>query len=224
MRILLADDQRLLRDGIRPFLVTLSSDTRLFEAGTFDEAIQVVAEEGAIDLAVLGQALPGMDGLVGVLAFSKRFPTTRVVLLTAVVDPQLILAAVAAGAQGIILKTISGENMLNALRMVVSGEIYMPAESVIALAKAMNFFAIPNGSSASENNGKAPFSSGESQVVPLLLDGLSNKLIAQRLGIEEAAVKARLRSIYKKMGVFNRAQAVMALLSHGYTGSPPILR
>ena len=224
MRILLADDHRMFRDGIRPFLATLSAETQLFEAGTFDEAISVATDAGDIDLAVLGQTMPGMDGAAGIQAFCQRFPATRVVLLTAVADPHLILAAITAGARGILPNTISGDNMLNALRMVASGEVYVPSDAVIALAKMLHCGCPPNRSAGRTNVQTVIFSAGEELVVPLLLNGLPNKLIAQQLDIDEAAVKARLRSIYKKMKVTNRAQAVMALLSVGKAGSVPIVR
>jgi len=219
MRILLADEQKLLRDGVRPLLSELSQKALFFDASTFDEALSVAADAGGMDLALLGQAMPGMNGVTGVQTFAARFPIAKVVLLTANASPPMMLAAVAAGAAGVIFKTISGIGMLNALRLVMSGEIYLPSDAVIALTTAAVDAATASEPIAPAMPARAPFSPCESKVIPLLLDGLPNKSIAQRLGIEEAAVKARLRGIYRKMGVANRAQAVWGLQAGGRTRS-----
>jgi two-component system nitrate/nitrite response regulator NarL len=104
MRILLADDQRLLRDAVRPFLSKLSAKAQLFEASTFDEAIIAAAEPGGIDLALLGQSLPGMGGVCGIRVFQQRFPLAKVVVVSASPDIGMMLDAMAAGTSGVISK------------------------------------------------------------------------------------------------------------------------
>ncbi|OAN49507.1 hypothetical protein A6A04_19370 [Paramagnetospirillum marisnigri] len=215
MRILLADDQRLLRDAVRPFLSKLSPKTHLIEASTFEEAMSAAAESGEVSLALLGQSLPGMDGVSGIRVFRREFPLAKVVVVSASPDIGMMLEAMDAGTSGVISKTISGRGMLNALRLIMSGETYLPAELVLAATR----FAGGKVSEA-ETSPQAPiestsFSPAEAEVIPLLLDGLSNKAIAQHCGAGEAAVKARLRGIYKKLGAVNRPQAVWALLAHG---------
>jgi DNA-binding NarL/FixJ family response regulator len=219
MRILLADDQRLMRDGIRPFLAKLAAKSVFFEAGSFDEAIATARDEGDIDLAVLGQTMPGMNDLSTIQIFTDLFPASRVVLLANDADPLTMLSAVTAGAHGVIPKTISGQGMLGALRLVVAGEIYLPSGAIIALAKLAILADSGRGASHPTDLALVDFSPAETQVVPLLLDGLPNKIIAERLNIEEAAVKARLRSAYRKMSVTNRAQAVWELLRLGMARS-----
>jgi len=215
MRILLADEQNLLRAGLRSILPELSPQALFFDAGTFDEALSVAADAGGVDMALLGNSMPGMNGTAGIGAFLASFPIAKVVLLTTDADPGAMLAAVAAGAVGVIFKTISGPGMLSALRLVMSGEGYLPSETVVSIAKLAARSETVGEPCALVKTRRVVFSPAESEVVPLLLDGLPNKVIAKRLGIEEAAIKARLRGMYKKMGVSNRAQAVWALLSDG---------
>jgi DNA-binding NarL/FixJ family response regulator len=95
--------------------------------------------------------------------------------------------------------------MVSALRLMLAGEFYLPSEIVAKIVHA-------GARSGDMATAEAHFSPCEAAVIPLLMDGLCNKVIAHNLGIEEAAVKARLRCIYRKMGVANRAQAVMRLL------------
>jgi len=203
--MLVAYQHRLLRDSIRPLLVAIIGQTILYEATTFDEALLSVSEHCGIKLVLLGDELPGLDGLAGIRLFRHKFPAVRLVMLTECLDPVSVLAAIDCGMSGVIFKSISANAMVAALRLVMEGEIYLPS-AVIAQISALSVKLVPAPAL------RLGFSPGEIQVVPLLLSGLCNKVIGDRLGIEEAAVKARLRGIYKKMGVVNRAQAVMALI------------
>jgi DNA-binding NarL/FixJ family response regulator len=206
MSMLVAYQHRLLRDSIRPLLAEIAGKTVLYEATTFDEAVQSASEHGEIELALLGDELPGLDGLAGIRLFRHQFPTIKLVMLTEGLDPVSVMAAIDCGMAGVIFKSISAKAMVAALKLVLEGEIYFPS-LVIGQISALCAKLAPAPAL------QPGFSPGEIQVVPLLLSGLCNKVIGNRLGIEEAAVKARLRGIYKKMGVVNRAQAVMALMS-----------
>jgi DNA-binding NarL/FixJ family response regulator len=215
MRILLADDQKILRDGIRPFLGELSSSLCLSEAGTLDEAIFAASESADITLALLGHSMPGMNGIAGIQKFCSQFPNIRVVLWGAIVDAMETLDAIAAGAVGVISRTISGQGMVNALRIISSGEVYLSPESVVSIANIKLIKNIPINRDNIYLLHSSKFSPAEVTVLPLLMDGLSNKAIAQRLGIEEPAVKARLRNIFRKLAVNNRAKAVLVLMKSG---------
>lgn len=213
MRVLIADEQRLLRDGIRPFLGKMGAKVEVIDADSLATA-HLVADQQIFDLAVLGHTMPGMDGVGGIRTFGAKYPSTKMVLLTATADSATVLAAVDAGAHGVISKEMSGCGVKHALHLVMSGECYLPASAIVALASSNSRLQSESFSSACALR-NVHFSPAETEVIPLLLDGLPNKLIAQRLDIDEAAVKARLRSTYKKVGATNRAQAVWSLLSVG---------
>lgn len=204
--MLVAYQHRLLRESIRPLLTKIIDQSVLHEATTFDEAVRVAETSRGIRMVVLGDELPGLDGLAGIQVFRHRFPETRLVLLTDGLDPVSVLAAIDAGVSGVIFTSISASALVAALGLVMEGETYLPSATIAQIA-ALSVRLVP------DTVAPAGFSPCESEVVPLLLSGLCNKVIGDRLGIEEAAVKARLRGIYKKMGVVNRAQAVMALMT-----------
>ena len=192
----------------------MSERAQISATSTLDEAMSLADLGKGFDLALLGQNISGMDGVEGVRVFLNRFPQTKVVLLAAAADSCTVLTAVAAGAHGVISKDMSGHGMQHALRLVLVGETYLPSDAIIALAIS-NIQRPPNSLSSVPACCNARFSPAETEVIPLLLDGLPNKLIAQRLNINEAAAKARLRGIYKKVGAANRAQAVWSLLALG---------
>lgn len=214
MRMLIADDHRLLRDGIRSILCEMSEWAQISAASTLDEAISVADLGKGFDMALLGHTMSGMDGVEGVRVFLGKFPQTKVVLLTGTADSGTVLTAVAAGAHGVLSKGMSGHGMRHALRLVLVGETYLPSDAIISLAIS-DIQRPPNSLSSVPVCRNVRFSPSETEVIPLLLDGLPNKLIAQRLNINEAAAKARLRGVYKKVGAANRAQAVWGLLALG---------
>lgn len=216
MKALLAINHRLLRDSIRPLLLKLTPKPRILEAGTLDTSLAMAAND--VTLVILRHCLPGTTGAAGIEMFRSHFPAAKLVFLTVCTDPALMLAAVSAGANGIIMETISGQGMLNALRLVMAGETYLPSDAVIELAKlclGRTVDPLDRGSGSAMSH----LSPAEMDVVPLLLDGLSNKVIALRLGLKEAAIKARMRGLYKKIGATNRAQAIWALMHGGYIRS-----
>lgn len=215
MRILFAHDHRLLREGLRRFLCRMQPKTVIYEVESFDAALLAAETAGGMDLALFGQAMPGLNGTSGILEFRSRFPITKVVLLTTSADPLPMLAAISVGATGVISKNISGHNLVSALRLVMSGEIYLPSDMVMEMAALMVGSPATTETSGVAAMSWVKFSPAETIAVPLLLDGLSNKSIAERLGIEESAVKARLRGIYRKIGAANRAQAVLTLQAKG---------
>jgi two-component system, NarL family, nitrate/nitrite response regulator NarL len=217
MNVLIAHHQRLLRDGVRPFLIKLGAKVEIFDADSLEHAI-FVADPGGCDLALLGHTMPGMNGVAGIRVFAEKFPSTKVVLLTATADSATVLGAVDAGAHGVISKTMSGRGMQHALRLVLAGECYLPPNAIMALARS-NDLSLLRGQLPAFTCQGIHFSPAETEVIPLLLDGLPNKLITQHLGIDEAAIKARLRGVYKKIGATNRAQAVWGLLSLGQARS-----
>jgi DNA-binding NarL/FixJ family response regulator len=202
MKILLAHPHKLFRDFIRPILGKLGSRPVLFEAASFAETLR--PEISNIDLVLVGDDLPGIAGLAGLAELVRRHPATPVAMLMDHGDPTQVLDATSTGAAAVIFKSISTGGLVAALRLVLAGERFLPQETISALAQRLR-------QPQSFSPVWADFSPAELEVVPLLRRGLCNKTIGNALGIEEAAVKARLRGIYRKIGVVNRAQAAMAL-------------
>lgn len=125
VRILIADDHTLFRDGLRLVLAELGPDVEVVEASTYDDTLAMVADE-PIDLVLLDLVMPGLPWTDGLRALIRAAPSVPVVVLSASDDRRLILEAVRLGARGFIPKTLSGRLMLSALRLVLSGGVYLP--------------------------------------------------------------------------------------------------
>lgn len=220
MQILVADDHKLVRDGLKPFLLELAPNVEIFDAATMDEAMTAAEKAEKLGLALLDLMMPGMDGLRGLENFKAKFPAVPVVIVSGFSSRDHVVAAVQAGAVGFIPKTVSGTAMVNALRLVLSGEKYLPSST---------FFDDPNNqvsmpSPLRPKGIPAPFdklSKREAEILHLLVDGRTNKEIAIALDLQEITIKVHLRNVYRKIGAANRAQAVRIAMSSGWAEPLP---
>ncbi|MFD2233427.1 response regulator transcription factor [Phaeospirillum tilakii] len=223
MRILVADDHKLVRDGLRPFLRELDAQAEIVDASSLDEAIAAI--EGAApcpDLVLLDLMMPGMDGLEGLSRIKSLLPDRPVVIVSGYSSRDHVQAAVQAGAAGFIPKTVGGSAMVNALRLVLSGETYLPSSS---------FFEPSDSAGAGSHPVGAPppfdrLSRREGEILAQLIEGRTNKEIAQILSLQEITIKVHLRNVYRKIGAANRAQAVRIALQSGWDIPPvaPVVR
>jgi len=211
VRVLLADDHALLRDGIRPFLTDLAEHVEIVEAVDFDGALSL-AMETTPNLVLLDLKMPGMAGVETVSAFRKACPDAPVVIITGQVVRDDVLRAMELGASGYLPKSMSGASFVHALRLILSGQPYFSAHLLgpgSAEAEAANH--APGGRFSDLTN-------REVQVLSLLVRGESNKEIGLHLGLTEITVKSHMRSIFKKIGAANRTQAVAMAIQHGISG------
>ena len=201
MRILLADDHVMVRDGLRPFLMQLSDNTELYEAGSLDEALDTLDRIEGIRLVLLDLRMPGMTVAHGLPAIRERTPQARVAVLSGVTERKQILEAMGLGAAGYIPKRLSAQAMLSALRLIIAGERYVPAALLEEPAQPAP------GSSGESDTTERALTAREREILNLLREGLSNKLIARRLNVSEVTVKSHLCHVFRKLGVQNRVQA-----------------
>jgi len=216
MEILFADDHNLIREALSPVLKRLAETVTIHEAGSLDDAIASYKGQRAPDLILLDLLMPGMEGLRGIARVKKRFPTAPVVILSGFYDKRTVLSAIEQGASGFIPKTNTGETLLNALRLVLAGEKYLPssllsAEPLPALSAAATVGrSIPSGSVL------AKLTARELEILSQLIDGRSNKEIARSLGLQEITAKVHLSNAYRKIGASSRADAVRIAFRHGW--------
>ena len=123
MHILVADDHNLVRDGLKPFLNELDPEATILDAANFDEALAAAKSTDTLKLVLLDLKMPGMNGLLGVELMRRAKPNVPIVILSGHVEREEVLAAVHAGANGYIPKTISGSALINALRLVLAGRV-----------------------------------------------------------------------------------------------------
>lgn len=222
MQILVADDHKLVRDGLRPFLQELDPSAEILDASSLDEALHVGEKAERLGLILLDLMMPGMDGLKGLEAVKAKHPEIPVVIVSGFSSRDHVMAAVQAGAAGFIPKTVSGTAMVNALRLVLSGEKYLPSSTFFDTPATAAH--IPGTSAQTGAVVHPPFdrlSRREGEILTLLVEGRTNKEIALALNLQEITIKVHLRNVYRKIGAANRAQAVRIAMSSGW--QPPMI-
>jgi len=197
MKILIVDDHALFREGLCYVLKALDERVTIIEASDYDSALQHVSENTELDLVLLDLNMPGQNGFTTLDALSKHYPALPVVILSASNQRSDIQHSMDAGAMGFIPKETTSEVMLNALRLILSGGIYVPQSMVKQNEAVLN-----------ENGlGLTP---RQLEVLVLLLHGDTNKEIASKIDIAEATVKMHVTAILRTLGVSNRTQAARA--------------
>jgi len=196
MKILHADDHPLFREGIRFFLKLIDAQVAALEAGSWQATMDKLALEWPVDLLLLDLEMPGTSGTSGFFAIRRRYPELRILILSGISDPGIIRELLDGGARGYVPKLVSSEDLLNALRRVLSGDIYVP--------DALFLGSAPSKSAGAQEG----LTSRQLEILPLLADGLPNKRIADALGVTEGTVKQHLKELFKRLSARNRMQAV----------------
>lgn len=215
MKILLADDHVLFREGLKLILRKFDRDIDLIEADSYEEAANVAESSAFLDLVLLDLKMPGVNGMDGLVDMRKRAGDTPVVIISGAYSQPDIARAFECGAAGFIPKTLGSRAMFSAINLVLSGERYVPSLAFIKDEATTQPVAIGSEESATES----PFdrlTPRERDVLELLVQGMSNRQIADRLQLQEVSVRARLTGIFKKLGVKSRTQAVGLAIRTGF--------
>jgi two-component system, NarL family, response regulator LiaR len=212
IRIVIADDHDLVRQGIRGFLETHSDLAIVGEAGDAAEAVAICAEHTP-DVALVDLVMPG-GGIEATRAIRAASPKTEVILLTSFEDVQQIVAAVQAGALSCLLKDVDADALADALRKAAQGEAVLHPRIAARLMDAMRRGVEP-GSAALES-----LSQRERETLALVAEGLSNQVIAERLGIGEKTVKTHVSNVLGKLNVSDRTQAAVYAWRSGMKQRP----
>lgn len=218
MRILLIDDHTLFREAIGHVLSGLDEDPIVIEAASAEEAIQLAEHYKDFDLILLDLTMPGMGGLAGLPKLGELAPTAPVVVVSGLDDADTVRKAIDAGAAGYIPKTSSARDMTTALRVVLEGEIYVPPEFLTE--REPDKPAGPRSDDAAKAKAvkaaeATSLTARQLEVLALLGDGKSNKLIAHELGVTEGTVKLHLNAIFRALKIHNRTEAVVEAARRG---------
>ncbi|MDH3287175.1 MAG: response regulator transcription factor [Betaproteobacteria bacterium] len=211
MKILVVDDHPLIREAVKQVLQALDQGLELREAQTSAEALEVTRGNNDISLILLDLALPGADGFEALRQLREEFPGIPVVVLSASEQPETVMRAIDRGAMGFIPKTSSSQLLIQALRLVLSGGIYLPPE---VLRKQNGASLRPTDQTAASqlrDPRELGLTERQSQVLTLLVQGKPNKLICRDLNLAEGTVKIHVTAILRALGVANRTQAVIAV-------------
>jgi two-component system, NarL family, nitrate/nitrite response regulator NarL len=219
--VLIADDHALFRYGISLALESLYKDVTILQAASADEAQRMAHETPNIDLILLDLMMPGLNGIAELKKYIESLPRVPVVVVSGSRQRSTIRAAIEAGARGYILKSSNGEILKHVLPLVLSGELYVPAQAVASdeIGTTGEFETSPLEENSDFNPDFKSLTPRETQVLKLLTLGYSNKEIARSLGMLEGTVKVHVKSIMKKLGVNNRTQAAIAA-NRSFRNSP----
>ncbi len=209
MKILLADDHTLFREAMLHPLGQLDANAEIFQAGTATQALALAEEKSDLDLVLLDLNMPGMDGLTAVMTFRDRFPDLPLVVLSASEEHHDIQAVLDAGAMGFIPKSSSTQVMLGALRLVLSGGPYIPPMLLQRAQYAIDPPSNRGARPAATVGGAEDMTPRQFEVLEVLAEGLSNKLIGRKLNLSEGTVKVHLAAIFRALDAKNRTEAVI---------------
>ena len=208
MKVLVVDDHPLICEALRQVLKVLDKDIELLEAGSGSEALSKADKNDRLDLVLLDLALPDADGFEVLSELRERHPSFPVVVLSASEQVEVVMRALDAGAMGFIPKTSSNDLLLGALRLVLSGGVYLPAE---VLRHAPAPALVRNPAAAETGYRDVGLTHRQAQVLALMVQGKPNKIICRELDLAEGTVKIHVTAILKALGVSNRTQAVVAV-------------
>lgn len=204
MKLIIVDDHPLFRGALSQALNAAVDGAQIAEAQSLDELTALLSKEDDVDLVLLDLAMPGVLGLSGLLFIRGQYPAVPVVVVSATEDRQVIRRCIEYGASGFVPKSQPVENIRAAVQAVLAGRIWLPAG-----------IELTNGRSGGETEDLlsriSMLTPQQLRVLMMLAEGLPNKLIAYKLSVSEATIKAHVSQILTKLGVDSRTQAVIAI-------------
>ncbi|MDW8102956.1 MAG: response regulator transcription factor [Anaerolineae bacterium] len=207
IRVLIADDHRLFRQGLRLICETVGNLEVVGEAENGQEAVELALKLNP-DVVLMDIRMPVMDGVEATRQITARAPSVRIIILTMYRQDQYVFEAIKAGARGYLLKDVDEQELVKAVRAVHRGEALV--DPALA-ARLLEEFRRLSQSTVEEE-----LTPGEMEVLRLVAQGLDNKSIARKLKISERTVANRLSEIYQKLRVVSRTQAALVALRRGW--------
>ncbi|MCL4524508.1 MAG: response regulator transcription factor [Acidobacteria bacterium] len=208
IRILMADDHAIFRDGLRKLLDAEDDITIVGEAATGTQCIQLLGKLRP-DILLLDLRMPDKDGLAVLEEVNFDSLPTRVIVLTATEDDREVVRAVRMGARGIVLKDSATDLLIKSIRTVYSGEIWLDKKKTSDVIEAFK-----KSAESGPRRDKPLLSDREKEIVGLVAQGFRNREIGEKLFISEQTVKNHLHNIFDKLGVSDRLELALYSLHH----------
>jgi two-component system, NarL family, response regulator LiaR len=204
IRVLIVDDHMVVRSGLSTVLSVYDDMKLVGEAGDGEEAIRA-CERLQPDVVLMDLLMPKMDGVTAIKTIKERWPQIQVIALTSFKEKEYVEGALKAGANGYLLKNVSADELVNAVRKAAAGQPSLSPEAAQVLIQRVNEPPPPGGDMTER----------EKEILALMVQGLSNNEIADRLIISQSTVKFHVSNVLSKLGVNGRTEAVaMAVKLH----------
>ena len=211
IRVLIADDHAVVREGTRQILEQEPDLKVVAEAADGGEAVKLTGSSKP-DVAIIDISMPRVDGIEATRQIKALYPQVAVLILTAYDDDQFVFSLIEAGAAGYLLKSVRGSELVDAVRAVYSGESVLHPSIA---RKVLNRF-VPSLGKGQRQEPPETLSQREMEVLHLATQGLSNQDIADKLSLSLRTVQAHLGHIFNKLGVSSRTEAVVRALKEGW--------
>ena len=219
MKILLVDDHTLVRKGLVHLLMSVLEGAEVDEADGADEALERLGNSD-YDVALVDIRMPGRDGLELLKEIRSEWPKVPVIMVSSYDNGEYVKAALGDGAAGYLLKDTTPDDLIQAITVAMTG-----SGNVLSPRAVRNMFdvaAAPPPAREEQAHSDAGLTKRESDVLQLLAKGCSNREISRQLFLSEKTVKAHLAAVFRKLGVTNRTQAAMVVVSKGLGGVPEV--
>jgi DNA-binding NarL/FixJ family response regulator len=214
-RVIVADDQTVVREGIVMLLGLLPGIEVVGAAGDGDEAVKLVGEL-APDVVLMDLRMPRCDGVEATRRIRSEYPRTEVVVLTTYVDDESLFPALKAGARGYLTKDAGGDEIVRAVHSVLSGDAGLSPAIQRRLLEKFSQPEPPPPSAGSPDG----LTARETEVLTLIAEGLTNQELARRLHVSTATVKTHINNLFAKTGLKDRAGAVRYAYTYGLAPPP----
>jgi len=201
-QFLIADDHPLFREALKGALSTKFTDLEVFESENFDTTLQLLSEQEDLDILLLDLHMPGNGDLYGLIRIREDYPSLPIAVVSGSEDINIVSKVMGYGAMGFIPKSSSSDDIAMAINHILEGDVWLPAELKDKVAAV-------DGEDKEIAVQVASLTPQQYKVLQYLHEGLLNKQIAYELHISEATVKAHITAIFRKLGVYNRTQAVL---------------
>jgi len=203
----LADDHALVRDGIGYLLKGINENNIILESATLDEVVCIIKDNNDIDLLLLDLVMPGMDGVSSITHLRKISPNLPIAILSFTEDERIVRQALNLGANGFIPKSTSRDEIIRAIDVISTGEIYMP--------EALSRYSSQHDDTREMNKNHFNLTPRQKEVLIMIAEGATNKEVGRKLNLSEATVRNHASAIFKILKTSNRTQAVRIAKEYG---------
>jgi DNA-binding NarL/FixJ family response regulator len=197
-----SDDHPLFREALKGALTAKFDGLEVFESENFETTLQVLSEQEDLDILLLDLHMPGSGDLYGLIRIREDYPSLPIAVVSGSEDINIVSKVMSYGAMGFIPKSSSSDDIAGAINQILDGDVWLPPELKDKVASVTN----EDKEIAAQVASLTP---QQYKVLQYLHEGLLNKQIAYELHISEATIKAHITAIFRKLGVYNRTQAVL---------------